>query len=245
VKTLAVYNLKGGVGKTATATNLAWLTAAQGLRTLLIDLDPQAAATFYLRVKPRVKGGAKRLLSGGKAIDRAIKGTDFEHLDLLPADFSYRKLDAVLARVKKPKRYLSRLLRPLADEYDLLIIDCAPSIALASESVFRAADVLLVPTIPTPLSLGTLRQILAHLGPDGSFILPFFSMVDRRKGLHRQICEDRDSLPCRFLETEIPYSSVVERMGIHRAPVATFERGSRAARAYEELWREVREAVWR
>ena len=207
--------------------------------TLLWDLDPQAAATFYLRVRPKVKGGARKLLSGSKAVDRAIKGTDYEHLDLIPADFSYRKLDATLSRGKKPKRQLARLLGPLEDEYDLLVIDCAPSIALASESVFHASDALLVPTIPTPLSLSTLKQILGHIGKKGPRILPFFSMVDRRKGLHRLICEDRESLPCRFLETEIPYSSVVEKMGIHRAPVATFDSSSKAAKAYASLWREV------
>jgi chromosome partitioning protein len=245
VKILAVYNIKGGVGKTAAATNLAWLAAQQGYRTLLWDLDPQAAATFYLRVKPKVKGGAKKLLSGKKALNRAIRGTDYELLDLIPADFSYRKMDATLGREKKPKRQLARVLDPLDDEYDLLLIDCAPSIALASESVFHAADALLVPTIPTPLSLGTLGQILAHLKGSGSRILPFFSMVDRRKGLHRDICDDRASLPCRFLETEIPYSSVVERMGIHRAPVATYDRSSKAARAYDRLWGEIQDSLLR
>jgi cellulose biosynthesis protein BcsQ len=239
VKTLAVYNIKGGVGKTAAATNLAWLSAKQGYRTLLWDLDPQAAATFYLRVKPKVKGGAKKLITGGKAVDRAIKGTDFDLLDLIPADFSYRKLDAALSKEKKPKKQLSRVLGPLEGEYDLLVIDCAPSIALASESVFHASDALLVPTIPTPLSLSTLRQILDHLDGRGPRILPFFSMVDRRKGLHKRICADRDALPCPFLETEIPYSSVVERMGTRRAPVGTYDGSSKAARAYRKLWEEV------
>ncbi len=244
MKILAVYNIKGGVGKTAAATNLAYLSARQGYRTLLWDLDPQAAATFYLRVKPKVKGGAKKLLSGKKAVDRAIRGTDYDLLDLIPADFSYRKMDATLSREKKPKRQLARVLGPLRNEYDILLIDCAPSIALASESVFYAADALLVPTIPTPLSLSTLKQIRDHLKGKSPRILPFFSMVDRRKGLHRRICEDRDSLPCRFLETEIPYSSVVERMGIQRAPVATYDRSSKAARAYESLWREIIEGLF-
>lgn len=239
MKTIAVYNIKGGVGKTAAATNLAYLASLDGRRTLLWDLDPQAAATFYFRVKPKVKGGAKNLLRGGAAIDAAIRGTDYEGLDLLPADFSYRKLDATLGREKKPKRQIRRLLDPLSSQYDVLLIDCAPSIALASESIFYAADILLVPTIPTPLSLGTLRLILDHLEGRDARILPFFSMVDRRKALHRSICDDRAALPCRFLETVIPYSSVVERMGVHRAPVATYAGSSEPARAYARLWREV------
>lgn len=242
MRIVAVYNIKGGVGKTAAAVNLAWLSARHGYKTLLWDLDPQAAATFYLRVKPKVKGGAKKLLRGKKAIDRAIRGTDYDLLDLIPADFSYRKMDVTLGEKKKPKRQLARVLSPLADEYELLFIDCAPSIALASESVFYAADALLIPTIPTPLSISTLRQILRHV--DGPRILPFFSMVDRRKGLHKEICDEREALPCRFLEAEIPYSSIVERMGIHRAPVGTYAGTSAPARAYERLWKEVVDGLW-
>ena len=142
MKILATYNIKGGVGKTSTAVNIGHLAARDGLRVLLWDLDPQGAASFLLRVRPRVKGGGKALIKGRRELDAAIKGTDFDRLDLLPADFTYRNLDLILDSTKKPTERLDRLLRPLADEYDLIVLDCPPSISLLSESVLHAAVVL-------------------------------------------------------------------------------------------------------
>jgi len=110
MKILATYNIKGGVGKTSAAVNLSYLAAADGLRVLLADLDPQAAATFLLRVRPRVKGGGTALIRGSGELDKAIKGTDFERLDLLPADFTFRNLDLILDDTKKPTRRLARRL---------------------------------------------------------------------------------------------------------------------------------------
>jgi cellulose biosynthesis protein BcsQ len=240
---LATYNIKGGVGKTATAVNLAWMAARDGCSTLVWDLDPQGAATFYFRVKPKIKGGGKGLLQGKHQLDDLIKATDFTSLDLLPADFSYRHLDLLLDEKKKPTRQLRKLLNPLADEYDYVILDCPPSISLVSEAVFQAADALLVPVIPTTLSLRTLKQLLIfrreqslkHLR-----ILPFFSMVDRRKKLHQQIVSYYPEKYKALLRTEIPYASDVERMGVHRAPLGSYAGNSRSALAYAELWQEVR-----
>jgi cellulose biosynthesis protein BcsQ len=243
VKVLATYNIKGGVGKTATAVNLAYLAAQQGLRTLVWDLDPQGAASFYLRVKPRVKGGGKKLILREVELDTRIKATDYDGLDLLPADFSYRHMDLVLDQTRNPVKRIARVLEPLAQEYEMLFIDCAPSISLVSESVFRAADVLLVPTIPTPLSLRTLLQLLRSLQEVKARrlgVFPFFCMVDRRKALHRSTADLAAEIPIPFLKTEIPYSSHIEQMGITRAPLHTFARTSQGAEAYGALWREVR-----
>ncbi len=242
MRVLAAYNIKGGVGKTATTVNLAYLAALRGTRTLIWDLDPQGAASFYFRIKPRVKGGAKGMIRGKKDVDSRIKATDFPGLDLLPADFSYRHLDLELDHTKKPVKQIGKLLAPLSKEYELLIIDCAPSISLVSESVFRAADILLVPTIPTPLSLRTLLQLLRSLQGVRAKrlgVFPFFCMVDRRKTLHRRTADLSQEIPIPFLKTQIPYSSLVEQMGMHRAPLHTFARTSRPAKAYEDLWKEV------
>jgi len=244
MKILASYNIKGGVGKTATAVNIAHLAARDGRRVLLWDLDPQAAASFLLRVRPRVKGGGKALIKGRRELDAAIKGTDFDRLDLLPADFTYRNLDLILDSTKKPTERLDQLLRPLADEYDLIVLDCPPSISLLSESVLHAADVLLVPLIPTTLSVRTLDQLSDFIaGFDGHKpqVLAFCSMIDRRKRLHREIAEQLPEERSDVARTVIPALSLIERMSVERAPVTAFAPRSAAARQYAALWEEVAE----
>jgi chromosome partitioning protein len=249
----AVYNIKGGVGKTTTAVNLAYLAAGSGLRTVLWDLDPQAAATFMFRVKPKVKGGGKALIGGKRPLDDAIKGTDFDNLDLIPADFTYRNMDLLLdaagggadrdAPGGKPARMLSRLLAPLAEEYDAVFLDCPPSVSLVSENVLHAADVIVVPLIPTALSVRTLEQLSEFVGEFSGRkprLLAFFSMVDRRKKLHREITEKLVVERTEVAATVIPALSVIETMSVERAPVAVYAQGSAAARAYTALWAELR-----
>jgi chromosome partitioning protein len=242
MKILATYNIKGGVGKTATAVNLSYLAARDGLRVLLADLDPQAAATYTLRVRPRVKGGGKALIRGSRELDAAIKGTDFDNLDLLPADFTFRNLDLMLDATKKPTQRLARLLRPLRASYDLVFLDCPPGISLLSESVLHAADLVLVPIIPTTLSLRTLDQLTEFIGDfDGHRpqVLAFSSMIDRRKRLHKEIAERLPAERKDVANTAIPALSMIEQMSVQRAPVAAFAPRSAAARAYAQLWAEV------
>lgn len=240
MKVLASYNIKGGVGKTASAVNLAYLAARGGARTLVWDLDPQGAASFYFRIKARVKGGSHKLVKGKQGLDTLIKGTDYDNLELLPADFSYRHMDLELEDARKPGRRLHKLLKPLADEYDYVFLDCPPSISLVSESVFEASDVLLVPTIPTVLSLRTYDQLQHFLGQQSPATkMPFFTMVDRRKQLHRMIVDQPPATMSGLLRTRIPYASEVERMGLERAALGAFARHSRAALAYAALWEEI------
>jgi len=242
VKTLATYNIKGGVGKTAAAVNLAYLAARGGRRTLLWDLDPQGAATYLLRVRPRVKGGGKALISGKKALDQAAKPTEFDRLDLVPADLTYRNLDLVLDAAKKSTQRIARLLDPLEDDYDLAILDCPPGISLASENVLHATDVLLIPLIPTTLSVRTLEQ-LGEFAAELEYppaLLPFFTMVDGRKRLHREVVDRLRAERKDLAATVIPALSVVEQMAVHRAPLPVFAPRSRVTRSYEALWEEVR-----
>jgi cellulose biosynthesis protein BcsQ len=243
VKVLATYSIKGGVGKTSAAVNVGALAAAAGLRTLIWDLDPQGAASFLLRIRPKVKGGARKLVRGGRDPLAVMKGTDIEGLDLLPADFSYRHLDLELDRRKRPERGVSRVLEQLEDDYDLAILDCAPSISLVSESVFAASDLLLVPIVPSTLSLRTFEQLQGFLATaDGGSVpdvLGFLSMVDRRRKLHRELAA---SLPVTFpavADIAIPAASAVEQMGAVREPVVLTAPSHRAAAAYRELWARV------
>jgi cellulose biosynthesis protein BcsQ len=246
MKVIATYNIKGGVGKTATAVNLAWLAAQEGAPTLIWDLDPQGATSYYFRIKPRIKGGGKKLLQGKRDLDGYIRGTDYHWLDLLPADFSYRNMDILLDHTKKPEQQLRKLLKPFRNEYYYVFLDCPPSISLTSENVFAAADALLIPTIPTTLSLRTYRQIIRFFRQndmDTIKLLPFFSMVDRRKQLHCSTVDQPSDMLKEFLATRIPYSSDVEQMGVHRAPVGVYAPSSLSARSYAALWGEIKEKL--
>jgi cellulose biosynthesis protein BcsQ len=242
MRILATYNIKGGVGKTTAAVNLGYLAAQDGFRTLLWDLDPQAAATYMFRVRARVKGGGKALIQGTRSLDDAIKGTDFDNLDILPGDFTYRNMDLLLDDAKRPTRRLSRLLAPLAKDYDVVVLDCPPSVSLVSENVLHAAGTILVPLIPTTLSVRTLDQltdfVAGFAGPRPD-VLAFFSMVDRRKRLHREIAERLPRERQDIAVAAIPALSIIERMAAERAPVAVFAPRSPAARAYRDLWEEV------
>src|ERR1039457_2712723 len=234
MKIFATYNIKGGVGKTSTAVNLSYLAARDGLRVLLWDLDPQAAASYVFPIRPRVKGGGKALINRSRERDDQIKGTDYEGLDLLPADFTYRNLDLMLDATKNPTRRLARLLEPLAAEYDVIFLDCPPSISLLSESVLHAADILLIPLIPTTLSVRTLDQLtefIAGFDGDRPDILAFFSMIDRRKSLHKEIAAALPGQRSDVAATAIPALSLIEQMSVRRAPVAAFARRSTAARS--------------
>lgn len=246
MKVIASYNIKGGVGKTATTVNLAWLAAREGAPTLVWDLDPQGAASYYFRIKPRIKGGGKRLLQGKRELDDCIRGTDYELLDLLPADFSYRKMDLYLERTKNPLQQLRKLLKPFKSEYYYVFLDCPPSISLVSENIFEATDTVLVPTIPTTLSLRTYKQIRHFFRKhdlDMVKTLPFFSMVDRRKTMHRSIVDAPPEYMENLLHTAIPYDSKVEQMGINRTPLAEFAPNSRTALCYETLWNEIKHRI--
>jgi chromosome partitioning protein len=239
---LATYNVKGGVGKTSTAVNLAYLAARGGSTTLLWDLDPQGASTYLFRVKPKIRGGGRKLVRLKTDVDDVIKGTDYERLDLLPADFSYRHMDLALDSTKRPTNRLAKVIAPLRDEYEWVFLDCPPSISLVSENVFDAADALLVPIIPATLSSRTFEQ-LSRLVQGGPHVLAFFSMVDRRKKLHGEVMEQLRADNASVLHAVIPTSADIERMGERRSVIAEFAPRSRAALAYEALWEEIRQRL--
>jgi chromosome partitioning protein len=242
MRIFATYNIKGGVGKTAAAVNLSHLAGHSGQRVLLWDLDPQGAATYIFRVRPKVKGGGKALVRGKRELDDAIKGTDFDGLDLVPADFTYRNMDLHLDATKRPTRRIRQLLAPLEGEYDTVFLDCPPSISLVSENVLHAADTLLVPLIPATLSVHTFDQLVSFVDdfadrrPD---VDAFFSMVDQRKRLHREMMEQLPAKRSGILHTTIPTLSIIEQMAERRAPVTEYAPHSVAADRYRELWNEI------
>ena len=242
MKVIACYNIKGGVGKTACAVNLAYWAAQDGVQTLLIDLDPQGASSFYFRVKPARKGWSRRFFRAYKQLVSHIKASDYPGLDVIPAHLGFRNFDTVLSSLGKRKARLRRILKGMKSEYDLVILDCPPSIGNLAESVFEAADTVLVPVIPTTLSERTFEQLNAFFKThelSRKKILPFFSMVQANKQMHRQKMQAMREQYGRFLLTTIPFSADIERMGEHRAPVDLYARSRPANRAYRNLWVEV------
>lgn len=238
---VAVFSVKGGVGKTSTAVNLAW-SAARTRRTLLWDLDPQGGATFLLDAKPRPKVDAHDLVRGKSGLRDAVRTTSSKRLDVAPAHASYAALDLELDAAKSPERRLDRVLAPVAKRYDLAILDCPPGMSLLSQSILVAADVIVVPLVPSPLAMRALDQVVAmtrELKRSRPQVVGFLSMVDRRKAVHREVVAQLPASSKHVRPVVVPYSTYVERMGTERAPVADFAPRSAPALAYAELWETV------
>jgi len=243
--TIALYNLKGGVGKTSSCVNFAYLAAQDGYKTLLWDIDPQGSASFYYQSKPGHKGGIKKLIEKGADLQDAIMATDYENLDIIPADISAKSFDIMFEEMKTSKKRLKTVLHSLDKHYDFVFLDCPPGFSVLSENVFNAVDIVLMPVIPTTLSIRTYAMTKDYFKEkelDISRLMCFFTMADLRKNMHNEIMENlyKDR---KFFQNYIPYLSDVEKMGIHRMPVEAFASSSYAAQCYRDLWEEIKEGV--
>lgn len=242
--TIALYNLKGGVGKTAASINLAYLSAKEGYKTLIWDLDPQGSSSFYLGVSASVKNEAKKILSSEIELEDAIQHTSYENLDIIPADLSSRHADILLNDMKQPRKKISSLLSTIKKQYDIVFLDCPPGISVLHDAVFQGADWILMPNIPTTLSIRSFETVMHYFKEndvDTGKVKCFFSMVDHRKNLHHEVINEfyKDKV---FFKNYIPYLSDVEKMGVHEAPLEIFAAGSYAAQCYRDLWKEIRKS---
>lgn len=249
-KIIAVFNIKGGVGKTTSAVNLAYFSAMAGFKTLLWDIDHQGSAGFFLGEEESLKGGLNGLLRDLKnppskrQIASKVVATEYENLDLLPSDESMRLLDVAVGKSSQPKRFMGKLLAPLIDEYDYIFIDCAPGLSKTNESLLNAVDLVLAPVIPTILAVRTLEELNTFIKnqiTDKPKLRAFFTLMDSRKILHKsmyeQLCVKRKTV---VFPICISNNSVVEKMAIHCKPLAEFAASHPATADYEQLWQSVK-----
>ncbi len=241
--TIALYNLKGGVGKTASCVNLAYLAAADGHKTLLWDVDQQGSASFYYKIKKH--NTVKNIFEKNTAIENSIQQTSFEMLDVLAADNSSTGLDALNDEMQNGKNKIKQTLKQLNKEYEFVFLDCPPGFTALSKNIIDAVDIVLMPVIPTTLSVRTynmVKQYMKENDLDLQKLMCFFTMADLRKTLHNEVVETllKDK---KFFNSYIPYLSNVEKMGIHQAPIMEYANSSYAAKCYRDLWAEIKEGV--
>ncbi len=241
MKILACYSIKGGVGKTALAVNLAVFLQARSLKVLLVDLDAQGSAGFYFNSfqSGKFHGNDSATLAAGLAGN--IRPTNYPGLDVIPAHLAYRKLDLWLDQMKKSRGQLRKIMLEVGEPYHAVILDSPPGITLLAESIFRASDLLLVPVIPTPLSVRTYEMLLAFFEKEElsrSRIVPFFSMVQHRR-LHSDTIEDLRRRDAAFLKATIPHSSAIEKMGLSRRPLLAGRSQAPPVMAFRELCAEI------
>jgi len=239
----ALYNLKGGVGKTTSCINLAYAAAKSGARTLVWDVDPQGAAGFYLKTSGGLNGEAKRIFDQKEKVADFIQSTPFENIDIIPANLKNRKMELLLDDLKGPKTQFKQLLSTLKNSYDYIFIDCPPTINLIAENVFRAAHFVLTPMIPTVLSERAYSELFTFFEKkdyDVRKLVPFFNLVDTRKKLHKDTIDAFQTSGKKLLKHSIGSSSEIERMGLMEAPIASYAPKSKAAYAYLDLWMEIK-----
>ena len=242
---LALYNLKGGVGKTATCVNLAYFAAKDGYKVLLWDLDPQGSTSFYYNVQPKIKSGSQKLFNAQLDLNDLIMFTGYDNIEIIPADLTARNLELILEELRTSRKRFKSILSTLANDYDFVFIDCPPGFSVLSENIFIAADIILMPTIPTTLSVRTyelVKEYFQEKSLDQGKLMCCFTMVDIRKNMHIDTMEEliKDK---KFFSNYIPYLSDVEKMGIHQAPIPEFAPSSYAAKCYRDLWEEIKEGV--
>jgi len=249
-KVIAVANQKGGVGKTTTAVNLAACAAMVGRRVLLFDLDPQANATSGVGLEKIPGASAYRPLLGEGGLLEKIKPSPFERLEVIPSEVDLCGADIELARQGDHLHRLERALEPVlaSGRFDLVLVDCPPSLGILTMNAFAAADGVLVPLQCEYYALegiSMLNRIMSQL--HGSGVNPrlelfgvVMTMFDSRTKLSQQVVgEVREHFGDRVFTTMVPRTTRLAEAPSFGKPIIHYDRLSSGAAAYELLTQEV------
>lgn len=236
---IAVYSIKGGVGKTSFAVNFAWEAAkVSARRTLLWDLDAQGGASYLIGKDTHTLRTAASVLTRDSDPADLVQSSAIEGIDILAADPSLRGLDSIFSSIGKKKR-LTRLIERTGKDYERIILDCPPGLGDTTEQVLRAADLVVVPVVPSPLATRALEDLMEFLRAENRrvSVLPIFSMVDRRRSLHKAALAKQPNWPT------IPYASAVEQMAEKRLPIGAFAPSSVAGQGFSALWQAIERRI--
>jgi chromosome partitioning protein len=251
-KIIAVANQKGGVGKTTTAVNLSACLASLGQRVLLFDLDPQANATSGVGLEKMEGASAYRVLLGEGSLLEKIKPTAFERLEMIPSEVDLCAADLEMARMENHLQRLSQALQPVLDSqrFDLIIIDCPPSLGILTLNAFAASDGLLVPLQCEYYALegiSMMNRVLGQLRDAGvNPRLEIFGVVmtmfdGRTKLCNEVVGEVRNLLGTKVFETVIPRGTKLAEAPSFGKPIIHYDKYSSGSAAYELLAQEVLE----
>ena len=245
---LALANLKGGVGKTTTAVNLAAAFARSGRATLVGDLDPQGSASFSRGVgREAVEASSAEVLSGDRTAAEAIVETAFEGIHLLPSALRLAGADLSLARRQKPEKLLKKALAKVTRRYDVVILDCPPGLTVLTVNALAAAAAYIVPVAPPRLDLealngfvGLAAELGARLGKPPELLGILLTLVDHRTRLTDEVVAAvRKQYGSRVFRTEIPVNVRLAEAPAEGRPIFDYESWSTGAQAYGQLGGEV------
>jgi chromosome partitioning protein len=249
-KVIAVANQKGGVGKTTTAVNLSACLAALGQRVLLFDLDPQANATSGTGLEKIEGASAYRVLLGEGSLLEKIKPTNYERLEIIPSEVDLCAADIEMARLENHLQRLTQSLKPVLDSgrFDVVLIDCPPSLGILTLNAFTACDGILVPLQCEYYALegismmnrvlGQLRE--AGVNPRLDIFGVVMTMFDGRTKLSNEVVgEVRNLLGAKVFETVIPRTTRLAEAPSFGKPIIYYDKYSNGSAAYELLAQEV------
>jgi chromosome partitioning protein len=249
---IAVTNQKGGVGKTTTAINLAASLALAERRVLLVDVDPQANLTSGLGMRDQVAAGHS-LYSALTALDldgdfsALVRPTAIDRLSIVPADRNLTGAEIEMVGLLAREQRLRRLLRPLAEQFDYIFVDCPPSLGLLTLNALVAADTVLIPLHCEYFALegladlvATMRRVRAALNPALDIEGVLLTMYDERTNLGQQVAREvRQFFKEKTYDTVIPRNVRLGEAPSHGMPVVLYDMKSRGSEAYLALAREV------